>query len=216
MKVKEVSSNCDEARRYGACALIIGVSINNSYFNEKNLERLLVWASRFGIRPKVFIPDGPMIDTFIALGYSEKVAAQKARIKANALENKCHMIMGRHDLDNIRVVRWSELAANKVYLEGLKKMENLYAHNEVFKKDVHEATEKVLKSNGVIHPEQEKIEIGTGFLIKELAFMIHACFIFHEEKYCSVYHRKTQILFDLIEGNYGIDVSDDIGAMVVE
>lgn len=196
--------------------MIIGVSINNSYFNEGNLERLLVWASWHGTRPKVMIPDDPMIDTFMALGYSQKVATQKARLKGNALENKCHMIIGRHDLDNIQVVRWSEVGNKKVYQQALEKIKNLYKTNAVFKSAVYIATKEVLCANGIDKPEQHNIEIGTGFLLKELAFITHACFMFREQKYCYVYHKSTQVLIDLIEGKYPLNVSEDIGYMIVE
>jgi tRNA-dependent cyclodipeptide synthase len=216
MKFKVVSTNCSKVLDGRSQVLIVGVSINNSHFSEKNLERLLRWSSMKGSRIRVMIPDQPMIDTFMALGYSEKVATRTARLKGNALENKCHMIIGRHRLDNVHIVRWSQLVDNSVYKEALVKVSTLYQNDLGFKRDIFEATASVLKANGVLEPENEKIEIGTNFLLKELAFITHACFIFHEQKFCYVYHKSMPILNNLIEGIYKIDVSEDIGSIVVE
>ncbi|MCX6755776.1 MAG: tRNA-dependent cyclodipeptide synthase [Candidatus Nomurabacteria bacterium] len=211
IQIKDSSLN-EEALANRDTALIIGVSINNSYFKDENLIRLISWASKRSNSVYIMIPDEPAVHTMMALGYTEKEAERKSKKKSNALENKCNQIIESLDVaTSVRVLRWKNFNSNIYYTEALFDLRNAYQSDENFMNAVRTTTIEVLLSNGVLAPSGEAVEIGIQFLLKELAFISHADRIFEKEKMAYVYHRDICIIRYILSDFYDFKFSRGFG-----
>lgn len=214
MKIVETSTVGAAVLQSRTQTIVLGVSINNSYFKEGNLEQLLLWAPQYAGRVYVMIPDEPMISTFMELGYSEKDAIKKSRLKANNLEAKCRRVIIKHTLF-INVVRWRDI--NRVeYTKALSAITALYELDTSFQNDIYRATESVIHSNGVVNPSGQQIDIGVNFLLKELAFITYADQILVKEKVAYIYNKTTEVLRYIIDGKYMFKASPNIGYATVK
>src|SRR5271156_5731524 len=89
---------------------IIGMSPGNSYFKDYEVSFLLREAiARFG-RCVVMVADVPAIATYIALGYEQNRARNKAIPKGNNLKNRTRRLAQSlgYDEEQVRIIDWSE------------------------------------------------------------------------------------------------------------
>jgi cyclo(L-tyrosyl-L-tyrosyl) synthase len=216
IQIKDSSLN-EEAMNNKDTALIIGVSINNSYFKDENLTRLISWASKRSNSVYIMIPDEPAVYTMMALGYTEKEAEKKSKKKSNALENKCNQIIESLNVSTtVRVLRWKNFNSNICYSEALFDLRNTYQSDENFMSAVRTATIEVMLSNGVLTPNREAVEIGIQFLLKELAFISHADLILGQSNVGYVYHRTMSLMKDIIEKRHVFNFSNSVGFITAE
>lgn len=216
IKIKDSSLN-EESLTDRDTILILGISINNSYFKEENLARLVSWASMRSNSVYIMIPDEPAVHTMMALGYTEKDAEKKSKKKSNALENKCNQIIESLDVSTtVRVLRWKDFNSNIHYTESLSGLRNVYQSDENFKCAVKNTTIEVLLSNGLLAPSGEVLEIGVQFLLKELAFISHADLILGHQSVGYVYHRTMPLMKDIIEKRHVFNFSNSVGFITAE
>jgi len=196
-------------------AIIIGTSIRNSYFKEKNLEQLLLWANE-KLRPVYFmIPDLPAVNTLMACGETKENAEREARLKANSLENKCKAIIARLGFTNITILRWRDLVGNLQYLEAIVEIKNAYAADSLFQGELRKTTVEVISQNGSHDPTDAEIDMGVVFLLEELAFISRSTLILEQEGTVYVYHKTMQVLKDTLEGRYAFQPDSGVGFLTV-
>ena len=195
--------------------LIIGVSINNSYFKEGNLEKLLLWATKLTQSVFIMIPDEPAVYTLLALGYAKPKAEREARLKANSLQNKIMQIANRLELVGIRIIRWKDVVGTVAYLESLVEIKHAYDTDQCFRQAVRDTTQEVLSKNLSHVPNETEIDLGTIFLLQELAFICRSDVILKSTKIAYVYHKTMEVMKDIMVGRY-LFKSSSVGYITVE
>ena len=208
MEIKEYSPIGNEVA-HGGQTLVVGISINNSYFKTENLEKLIAWAAARAKSVYIMIPDEPAVYTLMALGKREEDAVRIARLKSNALENKCMKIAQALGLHSVKVIRWKDVSSNESYQTALMEIRQAYNSDLIFGAAIRATTAAVLQSGG-------SVEIGIEFLIQELAFISRANQVLGEEKTAYVYHKTMGILKDVIEGVYSFKADPYVGFITAE
>ena len=196
--------------------LIVGISINNSYFKEENLERLITWSAESAQHVAIMIPDHPAVHTLVASGKTQSDAERIARLKSNALENKCRGIIGRLGILNVQVVRWKEISAAASYKETLVRIKQTYNEDSLFYEALRRVTGDVLRHAGVEKLSDTKLAIGVQFLLEELAFITSSDSILGRNKTAYVYHKTMSVLKDILCGRYVFKGSANVGFLTVE
>lgn len=215
LQIKEASLS-DKVFTNKESSFIIGLSINNSYFKENNIKKLLVWSSLHAKSTYVMIPDEPMVHTFIALGYDKNKAEKIARLKANALENKCLRLVQELDLVYVTIIRWGSIVNNEHYINALKQIKEAYKLDNNFNQAIRKATVEVVKNNSILEITEEKINIGVEFFLKELAFISYSNLILEVKDTAYVYHRTTEVLRDIIYKKYSFHSSPNVDFIVTD
>ncbi|MCL5407244.1 MAG: tRNA-dependent cyclodipeptide synthase [Patescibacteria group bacterium] len=216
MKIISQSSAGKESIENHDSALI-GLSIRNSYFKEDNLKELIKWADENFANVFIMIPDIPAVDTLKSLGYNENRARQKAQLASNNLENKCISIIEEFGIeDKSKIIRWEDVINNPEYTSSYKKLCDLYELDQNFKQDVRDSTNAVIEFHGSDLPSEKAINIGVGFLLKELAFISESAKILGVKKCAYIYHRPMSVYENLISGKYNIKTHENSGYIICE
>ncbi len=195
--------------------IIIGMSVNNSYFNESNIEKLLLWAREKTDSVFVMIPDKPAVDTFLSLGYSNEESERKARLKSNNLENKCRVIIKRHDIQGITIIRWNDVVGSLRYVESIRDIKYSYDDDMEFKEKLRLTTKGVLSYAGKTEITDNVIDYGVLFLLQELAFIARSTLILKKEKVAYVYHQTMEVLKNIFENKYQFAADPNVGFVTV-
>ena len=215
MEIKEYSSIGNEVAQ-GGQTLVVGISINNSYFKAENLEKLIAWASARARSVYLMIPDEPAAYTLMALGKTEEVAKKTARRKSNTLENKCRSIIQHLAIDNAEVIRWRDITPSRHYQNALVGIHQAYNDDIYFRQAIISTTRAVLKNGGTAGPDSNAIKTGIEFLFQELAFITQANSILGEGKTAYVYHHTMHVLKNIIEGQYSFKADPHVGFITAE
>lgn len=215
MEIKKSSPVGSEVAE-GGHAIVVGISINNSYFKTENLEKLIVWASTHAKSVYLMIPDEPAVYTLIALGKKQEEARRIARRKSNALENKCRSIVNRLDLHSVKIIRWADIDPAEQYKNNLHAIYRAYCTDAAFGEIILATTLAVLRNGGIEKPELSAGVTGIQFLLQELAFITQANHILGEEKVAYVYHHTMDVLKNIIEGQYSFKADLGVGFITVE
>ncbi len=214
IEIKETSQIGTEVLEFNH-ALGIGISINNSYFKEENLRKLIAFGSEyFPSRIYIMIPDEPMVATLIALGKTQPEAERVSRLKSNALANKCLALEKELGAD-ITIIRWKEVVANGYYSQFLIDLNKYFIQDLDFRMDVRQVTTEVLLNSNTAVSEAN-LEIGAQFLLKELAFILMSNRILGEEKTAYVYHKTMDVLKKAIELKYSFSPDPNVGFITAE
>ena len=214
MEIHEYSPVGNEVAQ-GSQTLIIGVSINNSYFKAENLEKLIAWAAALAKSVYIMIPDEPAVFTLMALGKTQQDAERVARLKSNALENKCNDIIRRLDAQMVKVIRWRDIVPSTDYQQALVGIRQAYDSDMAFMDAILFATSNVLKNGGTVEPDLDAVTIGIEFLFQELAFITRANLVLGERKTAYVYHKTMEVLKDIIDGQYSFKADPSVGFLTV-
>lgn len=188
---------------------IIGMSPGNSYFKDYEVKFLLQEAiKRFG-QCVVMVADVPAISTYIALGYPENKARNKAIPKGNNLKNRTKRIAEELGLtkDSVRIIDWAEeVDPDPAYQKHYQSVVRKYNSIPVFADSVQQTCRAVLDQTGKIEDNMDKaIESASHYLLSELAFMEFAPAFFRTDRVCYLYHRNWPVYEDYITGkNDGI------------
>ena len=214
MNIKEISQVGKQVLELGQ-ALIIGISIGNKYFKDENLRKLI----KFGLDSRackiyIMIPDEPMVATLMAFGKTEVQAQRVARLKANALENKCTAIAKELGAD-ILIIRWKDVVTNSSYIQFLNDLRKYFYEDRVFRGDVRQVTAEVLLNNSGF-ANALNLEIGVQFLLKELAFILMSNRILGEETIAYVYHKTMSVLKSAVEHKYSLYNGSSVGYITAE
>lgn len=173
---------------------IIGMSLWNSYFTEDNIAWIVEIAREKFEAVKIMIPDYPTRYTYRAL-WTRNVEWEISK-RWNALRNRISRVLG----DDTDVIDWKDrINKHQSYRGSIRELLQLAKQNETFRKALEDTTREVLASK--IEINSEKIQIGTKFLICELAFLISAKEILWTEV-TYIYHRPWKIFTDLISWKF--------------
>lgn len=196
-------------------AVLIGLSIRNSYFKDENLHKLISWAKDNFKHIHLMCPDEPAIDTLMALGYPANKAKLKATLACNNLENKCRRIMEQLGID-AKFIRWDDIKNHDGYTTVYQQLKELYENNPEFHRDVRDTTQEVIENHGTTLPMEEAIDIGVEFFLKETAFILNAAEILGVPKSAYLYHNEMPVLDKLMNGEYGFTAPGNTGYIVGE
>jgi tRNA-dependent cyclodipeptide synthase len=215
MKIAEFSIAGREALNEHK-TIIVGMSVNNSYFNEENIKKLLLWARENSESIYVMIPDIPAVSTFLSLGYSNVDAERKARLKSNNLENKCKKIIEQLGIQDVIIIRWEDLMGSFQYLESIAAIKYAYGNDCSFKDALRSTTRNVLVHAGKAEITDELIDYGVLFLLQELAFITQSSRVLQQDKVAYVYHQTMDVLKNIISGRYTFLSDPNVGFVTVE
>ncbi len=188
---------------------IIGMSPGNSYFKDYEVRFLLQEAiKRFG-RCAIMVADVPAISTYIALGYPENKARNKAIPKGNNLKNRTQRIAEElgYNEEQVRIIDWAEeIDPNSSYKKSYETILNKFHSIPSFANSVRATSRAVLEQTGKIEGDLDNaVENAIHYLLSELAFMEFSPEFFQCERVCYLYHRNWAVYEDYIAGkNDGI------------
>ena len=199
---------------------IIGMSPGNSYFKDEEIRYLLKEVvARYG-RVAILVADTPAISTYVALGYPQNKARNKAIPKGNNLKNRTRRIMEELGFSGqvVRIIDWDgEVASDLKYQEHYKKIEDLYKHNDAFSKAVNETTLKVLEgSDKLLGDINRAVEVATHYLLSEFAFLEFAPSFLGSDRVLYVYHKNWPVYEDYIAGKFGGGVKLHMDFLLLE
>ena len=151
-------------------SFIIGLSLDNSYFNSENIARLIAYVNTTlpNNQHFIMIPDVPAIHTMVAKGMNRNDAEKKSKLKSNALENKCRKVVLQKIPD---IVRWESLKNNTIYQSRLNEFEEFYNSNNSFREYINTTVYSVLKKQNDTIISSEVLYTGSRFLLMELVFI---------------------------------------------
>ena len=162
------------------------------------------------------IPDEPAQHTFMAIGYEEKKAENKARLKSNNIQNRCIEILKNYQIANVSIIRWKDIVGNVNYQNSLSEIEKAYQTDISFQEALRSTTSEVLFNSLKKMPQESNIDIGINFLLKELAFICYANSILNEERIAYIYHNTMVVMKNIFDGRYSFKASPGNGFLTVE
>lgn len=185
---------------------IIGMSPGNSYFKDREVRFLLEKTVKEFGKTAILVADIPAISTYIALGYPENRARNKAVPKGNNLKNRTRRMqqtLGFSD-DQVRIVEWGkEILPNTEYGVIYERVQSLYNTNKDFQAAVDATTRSVLESSDKTIPNIEQAtKTGIHYLLSELAFLEFAPSFLQSEKVIYIYHKNWSVYEDYISGKF--------------
>jgi tRNA-dependent cyclodipeptide synthase len=182
-------------KEYSA-AVLIGLSLGNSFYNSENIPRLLQQWQYKTHRIITFVPAEPSIHTYMAKNPNgNRVAVAK---KCRQYATHIHKIVEKCNQKNVENCKWLDLIALNptVYDTSMTKIFALYQQHTEFRRRIDELTLGVIGMTG-------DLAEGVKFILKELAFIVVAPEILGEESVIYSYHRDFPIVADLVEGRLG-------------
>lgn len=194
---------------------LIGLSIRNSYFKDKNLHQLITWAKDNFNQVHIMCPDVPAIDTLKSLGYPDNKARLKATLACNNLMYKCQRICEKLNID-AHFIRWADVENQADYQNMYLALKKLYLDDPTFHSDVRETTREVIQNHGTKLPINKAIDIGIEFFLKEIAFIINAADILGIPKSTYLYHKEMPVLQKLLDSKYYFTPPANTGYIICE
>ncbi len=200
--------------------VVIGMSLNNSYFTREKIVELLTVTGPLFARIIIVIPDYPTISTFEALGYTTQQAKKEALSKGKNLYNRCSysidLLNASQNTQHIKIINWEcDIENNPAYQQQKQYLNNLYVTNNEFYEDVNEAVKSILKDRIKKTIDLEKAcGIASSYLIMELAFMLASNEIFDAEYIGEIYHKPWPLLFNLLNNKYDLH-NRKIGSIII-
>ncbi len=185
---------------------IIGMSPGNSYFKDYEVRFLLKESiDRFG-HCAVMVADVPAIATYMAMGYEQNRARNKAIPKGNNLKNRTRRLAASlgYDEKQVRIIDWAEEIENNAnYQQHYQNVLAKYADNAAFADSVRKTCAEVLNnSQRDLAEPTAALEGATHYLLSELAFMEFAPEFFDCKRVCYLYHRNWPVYEDYISGRH--------------
>lgn len=201
---------------------ILGMSLDNSYFNEDSIRQIIDFASENFSRVRIMVPDEPMKYTYTAMGYRPDASARKARLKGNALKNMCLRSMSEETVkksgSDIILLDWgTSISQNPAYTTGHGSIQHMYNDNKTFRKDARDTAKNVLTGKLKRGVEIEKaIDEGVNFVIDELGFITASPAMFDANEIAYIYHKDWHIYQNLVDGNYDGKIREGLGFLIVK
>jgi len=184
---------------------VIGMSPGNSYFKDAEVEHLLrETVQRYG-QTAILIADIPAIATYLAYGYPENRARNKAIPKGNNLKNRSRRIAEQLGISNkVRIIDWAnEVENSDSYKEIYNRIRSLYDSNQDFKKAVNNTTKEVLEGGEKdIADLEAATDVAVHYLLSELAFLEFSPKLLESEQVVYVYHRNWPVYERYVSGLY--------------
>lgn len=178
--------------------VFLGVSPFNSYFSEEMIEYWIQWAHNTFSSFNIFIPDTLPVYTFLALGYDELKAKNKAKKQAAYLKNKvtrallkCQFI----DIDiNKLIIDMEYLEKNPAYIELREKCYTLYDENPEFQSECDQCTGWVLNGHSIKDPHLSNTNIAVQYILNEMPLFMNTPSILNVTSSLFSYHQTPQFI----------------------
>lgn len=184
---------------------IIGMSPGNSYFKDEEITYLLeTTVNKFG-HTAILIADIPAIATYMAYGYPENRARNKAIPKGNNLKNRSLRIAEHLGIaEKVRIIDWAnEVENNPHYRQFYDDISLLYKTNAAFSKEVDETTLSVLMASERDIPNlTEATRVAVHYLLSELALLEFAPSFLKANQVVYVYHKNWPVYERYVSGAF--------------
>lgn len=179
----------------------------------------------------VVIPQQPAEHTYRALG--SKDAVKRAKKNCNQLKSHCRRAIDKlFNADQMAgdfyMLDWTpEVDTHETYIAALDFIVKFYNSNVNFRRDVARSTAKVLgrniassedsksKSPDAELEEDESVQEGVFYLLKELAFIISSKEMFGANKITVIYHRSWPVYEKFVNGEYDGEVKKGLGLAII-
>lgn len=197
---------------------IIGMSPGNSYFKDAETKFLLKKVVGLYGRTAIFVADIPAIATYMAFGYPENRARNKAIPKGNNLKNRSSRIAKELGIDDkVFIIDWQgDIEGNDEYHSYYEAINNLYQTNQSFAEIAHKTTRDVLLgSNRNIVDIESATKIAVHYLLSELAFLEYAPTFFKTESIVYVYYRNWPVYEQYIAGVFDGKIKNHLKFLVL-
>ncbi|PHS58280.1 MAG: hypothetical protein COB17_03400 [Sulfurimonas sp.] len=173
LHVKKAESDIDRCELYQKKELaLIGISLGNSYFNEKRLKLIISGFAKNFKKVAILLADDLAMHNYLAVGYSESKARKKIKKNSNFATNRINKII--EDLGDgydVKFYKWKDIESFSKFKDSLKLIETIYESDNEFSKEINNLTLKVIRS--YTSNELNEIEVineAKWYLLKELAF----------------------------------------------
>jgi tRNA-dependent cyclodipeptide synthase len=189
-------------------SIILGISINNSYFSRDLINSLLPHVLKNHDQVFAFIPEEPSIYTFQGLGYSRQDAERRAYQNGKRLSQWVSTHIQQPEQG--KVLKWSQdIGKNNIFSWSKLDIHDLYAKNSDFASAVQEATQEVVKEK---HKKtitlKDAVQMASHFLLEELAFLWRAHEILNLDPTSDIayiYHRRWPVFERFVNGEFFLD-----------
>lgn len=120
----------------------------------------------------------------------------------------------------------SEVDKDEAYIAALDYIISFYKSNSYFRLDVARSTAKVLgkdstssesesESSDSELEDNESVQEGVYYLLKELAFIISSKQIFRTESVAVIYHRSWPVYEKFVNGDYDGKPKEGLGLAII-
>lgn len=196
-------------------ALLVGISLYNSYFTQEKLNELIRWTSVYKKRTLAIVTDLPVMHNLIAMGKTEAYAKRKVRRHGRNMELRCERAISLSGSSLTQIHLWDKFVGHQVYQRGLEKMNHLYVRDAHFAICARDMTQQVLNNKLGVYANDDEVEIAVSFLLEELAFLCWSDNLLGEDSVTYIYHQEMVILSKLIRGEFDIEISSNVHHLVV-
>lgn len=185
--------------------LIIGMSLENSYFSRDTVARLIRYLGTLEVDVFIAVMDQPSKHNYRALGYSEKIIDQKIRKKGANLRLKIKSALKGLDKfsEHFQIMDWSYVYEQEEYLHAKSLLEEIQMENKTFREDLASCAETYLRPKSKQDLSEGSLREAEKYLLEELAFLVASSKIFNRESLSYLYHRPWPIFEKLTTGEYG-------------
>ncbi|GMH42908.1 hypothetical protein BSKO_10830 [Bryopsis sp. KO-2023] len=206
------------ARPTASGVVAVALSDRNSYFTRKNIAAglqfiLATLSDGWTIRP--FVPQGPTVWTYLALGYSQGEAVRSAKRQSTNLRRLSRNGAGGDA--RYRDCQWDDLTGgdnSPLFRAAVERLDKAYETNAAFRKDVQELTRTALQGRGA--ESSEAVAVGYRYVIEEFACMTILQEVLGVEEMAWVYHKPVGLVDRLFEGTpYGLPKVQGASLVVV-
>lgn len=197
---------------------IVGASIGNLEITAEIMRSTTTYLSFADFDYRIMVTGdlttgGPGKWNYLAIGYSEA----SAKRNAVRLTHRMHENLRGANIEQSELIDWISLYQNEHYLREKRSLTGQLPKNAEFSKDINDATAKHLARK--LDPEkyltQEMIDIGTAYIIEELALMLAAPQIFGRDKVYYCYHKEWPVFQKLIAGKYDGISRSKLGMLIL-
>ncbi|GMH43319.1 hypothetical protein BSKO_11241 [Bryopsis sp. KO-2023] len=198
--------------------VLFGLSPKNGYYRKNNIAVALQYilatlSGGWTVRP--FVPEGPSVWTYLAVGYTKEAGVRSARGQSTELRRNARF--GANGDPRYKDCKWDDLTGgetNASFAKAIKRFDVLHETNDVFRRDVDEATRGVLEKVG--KGTKEAIAVGRRYVIEELAALTVVREMLGTRELVLVYHRPFLLAERLFEGTlYGLPKMENASVAIV-
>lgn len=178
--------------------VLLGISPFNSYYSEEIIRDWIQWAHTTFSSFNIFIPDTLPMYTFLALGYDESKAINKAKRQAAYLKNKVRRALEQCQLNiddhpNL-IIDMSYLENNPAYRALKKQCYALYTENQKFQEECDQCTGWVLNGHAIKDSHQANENTAVHYILNEMPLFMNTPLILNTESSLFAYHQTPQFI----------------------
>jgi cyclo(L-tyrosyl-L-tyrosyl) synthase len=178
--------------------VLLGISPFNSYFSEEMISHWISWAYETFSSFNIFIPDTLPIYTFLALGYDELKAKNKAKKQAAYLKNKIARALLQCRVKNIDhhncIIDMAYLENNPIYQDLKNRCYTLYEEDLEFQRECDQSTGWVLNNHPIKDHLLANTNIAVQYILKEMPLFMNTPLILNKESSLFSYHQTPQFI----------------------